>query len=181
MDKIVWKRGLLFVVPPLILVCLLCILQWETGVLALIERAILLVGGYFIALYDAKHKMIENRFNLLLLAGWCAIMLVRLVLDIQAAFPMLCRSVIGLLFGGGLFLLLYIISRQGLGGGDVKFMAVAGLYLGYQSVVPAMLFGSIYAALYAGILLLLKKISYKDTIPLAPFLYAGMLTTVLFS
>ena len=71
-----------------------------------------------------------------------------------------------------------MVSRKGLGGGDVKLMAVSGLYLGAGSVLPAMLYGSVLAAVTAGVLIALKKIGRKDAIPLVPFLYAGMLITV---
>ena len=65
------------------------------------------------------------------------------------------------------------------GGGDVKLMAVSGLYLGLDGVLPAMLYGSVLAAV-AGLLLILgKKITPKDAIPLVPFLYIGMLLTLL--
>ena len=60
----------------------------------------------------------------------------------------------------------------------MKLMAVSGLYLGADGVLPAMLYGSVLSALAAILLILCKKIERKDTIPLVPFLYAGMLVTV---
>ena len=82
--------------------------------------------------------------------------------------------------GGGVFLLVYIISRHGLGAGDVKFMAIAGLYLGMNLVMSSMLIGSILSAITGIVLLCMKKISKKDEIPLVPFLYMGILLTIFF-
>ncbi len=181
MNRTHLKWIFLYILAPLTITLLALIFQNDEELMVLVQWTILLGGGYYIALYDATNKTIENRSNLLLLAGWCATILLGLLMDIQSAIPILLESLIGLVLGGGLFLFMYVISRQGLGGGDVKFMAIAGLYLGYQSVVPAMLYGSILAAMYAGVMMLFKKISRKDTIPMAPFLYAGMVVAVLFS
>ena len=57
-------------------------------------------------------------------------------------------------------------------------MAVSGLYLGFDGVLPAMLYGTVLATLVTLVLVLLKKLGRKDTFPLVPFLYAGMLLTV---
>ena len=73
-----------------------------------------------------------------------------------------------------LFLAVYLVSRKGLGGGDVKFMAASGLYLGVD-VLPAMFYGSVLSAAAGLGLLLAKKIGRRDAIPLAPFLFAGIL------
>ena len=58
-----------------------------------------------------------------------------------------------------------------LGGGDVKFVAAAGLFLGFARIIPATLYGTILAALTGLALIALKKIGRKDKMPLAPFLY----------
>ena len=57
-------------------------------------------------------------------------------------------------------------------------MAVAGLYLGFGGVLPAMLYGSVLSALTALVLIALKKIKPRDSIPLVPFLYVGMMLTM---
>ena len=75
-------------------------------------------------------------------------------------------------------MLIYIISRNGLGGGDVKFMAVAGLYLGFSGTVPAILYGTLLAAFTGLVLIVLKKLGRKDTMPLVPFLFVGIMITI---
>ena len=44
-----------------------------------------------------------------------------------------------------------------------------------SAVLPAILYGSILAALFSLILMAAKKLGRKDTIPLVPFLYLGIL------
>ena len=146
----------------------------------LLQRAALTAFGYAAAVSDVKSKTIPNGLVLAMLAGWVITAVPRLFADTGSAIPIFTGALAGFALGGGLFLLAYLISRKGLGGGDVKFMAAAGLYLGFDGVLPAMLCGTVLAGIAGLALILLKKIGRKDAIPLAPFLYAGILMTVFF-
>lgn len=69
---------------------------------------------------------------------------------------------------------LAIIGRGALGGGDVKMMAVVGLWLG-QDVVLATVIGFILGGVGAVALLLLRKAGRKDFFAFGPFLIIGVL------
>jgi len=148
------------------------------NVFALLRYTMILVFGYLAMLIDLNTRHIPNSLILSMLSVWLFVMIPQIFLDTETGIRLLKDSVLGLLTGGGLFLLVYLISRNGLGGGDVKFMAAAGLYLGFRSTIPAILYGTTLAALTGIVLILLKKIGRKDTMPLAPFLYVGILITV---
>jgi len=150
----------------------------ELTVFLLIKTALLLVLSYIAMILDIQTKRIPNGLVLTMIFGWLLLTVPMLLLDTDAGIKLLTDSLYGLLAGGGLFLLVYLLSRKGLGGGDVKFMAAAGLYLGFASTIPAILYGTILAALTGLVLILIKKISRKDTMPLAPFLFIGILITV---
>lgn len=165
---------------PLLAVALLLVRWNSADGFTLLQRELLLVIGYVAAVKDIREKLVANSTVLALLVCWLLTILPQLAVDIQRGVGRLTNSAIGFLIGGGLFLLVYLISRNGLGGGDVKFMAAAGLYLGVNGILPAMLYGSVLAALFGGVLILLKKIGRKDAIPLVPFLYVGILITIFF-
>ena len=148
--------------------------------LSLLFDELVIAFGYIASVTDIKMKKIPNRVVLAMLASWALIMAPYVFVDAGMAIALIVESLLGLALGGGLFLLAYFISRKGLGGGDVKFMAAAGLFLGTGGAITTMLSGTILAALTGGAMMLLKKIGKKDTIPLAPFLFAGMLITVFF-
>jgi len=131
------------------------------------------------SIYDIKTRKIPNALVLYMIGVWVLIVCVLLVVDINRAVGVLIDSGLGVLFGGGIFILVYLISRNGLGGGDVKFMAAAGLYLGLGNTVASIFCGTLLAAITAVILIILKKITRKDKMPLAPFLLAGILITVI--
>ena len=139
----------------------------------------LIIFAIITSVIDIKTKKVPNSLILVMFIAWILTMMPMLIVNTNEAATKIYDSFLGFALGGGLFLLVYFISRKGLGGGDVKFMAAAGLYLGFYSVIPAMFIGSILSALAALILLLLKKIKRKDTIPLTPFLSIGMVVAVL--
>lgn len=141
---------------------------------------LIIIFGYIASVSDINTKKIPNILVLSMLIAWTIAVIPKLIFDTDTAVEVLKNSVLGLLVGGGLFLLVYLISRKGMGGGDVKFMAVTGLYIGFTGILSAMLYGSVLAALVGLVLLLAKKIGRKGTIPLAPFLYTGILITVFY-
>ena len=144
----------------------------------MLQLAPVIVFGYAAMVFDLKTKLIPNGLVLAMLGVWLFTMTLKLFVDTDAAVRLLRDSILGFTIGGGLFLVVYIISRKGLGGGDVKFMAAAGLYLGLGGTIPVILYGTVLAAATGGLLILLKKIGRKDAIPLAPFLFIGILITV---
>lgn len=156
--------------------------QGETFVPSLLlQRFVLLLGGYFIALQDFKEKIIPNQWVLYLLFGWILTVIPQMLNNMEGFYPSLIHSAFGFLIGGGLFLFIYLISHQNIGAGDVKFIAVVGLFLGMDLVLQAMVYGSLMVSFFTVIMVFLKKLTVKDTIPLAPFLYAGIFLTLLWS
>ena len=175
MTKDIFKSALPYTGLPVVVTALLITHIGRTDAFILLFLGAIVIFGYVAAIYDAKTKRIPNRLVLAMLAAWVIIITPMLFLDTITAMASLVNSALGFAVSGGLFLLVYFISRKGLGGGDVKFMAVSGLYLGFDRALAAMLCGTVLAALSGLTLILLKKIARKDTIPLAPFLYIGML------
>lgn len=163
-----------------VLCCALLLLKWrELSPAALLLRELLVVFGYLAALSDLRKRVVPNRLAALMLGAWALVIVPQLFLRTEDGLRLLLSGAVGALLAGVVFLTVYLVSRRGLGGGDVKLMAASGLYLGFNGVLPAMLYGSVLAALAALALILLKKIKPKDAIPLAPFLYVGMLLTML--
>ena len=70
-----------------------------------------------------------------------------------------------------LMFLIFKISRGGMGGGDVKFSAVLGLWLG-EKIFAAIFFASCLAASFA-IIYFIKNRDLKSKLPFGPFLSAG--------
>ena len=77
-------------------------------------------------------------------------------------------------------LILGLLYEDGIGGGDIKLMAAAGLFAGWKLILLSLFLGSLFGLFYAIVLWLFKqKISRKTAIPFGPFLSLGILTSIL--
>jgi len=178
MTKMISRQSLLYTGIPVVLAALFIAQAGRADAFILLLHGILIVFGYIAAISDLKTRKISNLLVLAMIAAWAAVMTLKLFLDTSQAVILLGESTLGFALGGVLFLIVYLISGKGLGSGDVKFMAGAGLYLRFGGVLPAVFFGTLLAAFTGLALILAKRIGRKDMIPLAPFLYIGILITV---
>lgn len=84
-------------------------------------------------------------------------------------------AVFGVVIGGGLFLLIAIVSRGGMGGGDIKLTAMIGAFLGWQGVFVTIFLAALSGAISGLFLIVVKKKGRKDALPFGPFLALGAL------
>lgn len=92
----------------------------------------------------------------------------------------LINSIIGILLGGGLYFLIAVVSKGGMGGGDIKMMAMVGAFLGWKAVLLITFIGSLTGSLVGILLMLFKGKGRKAKIPFGPFLAVGSLITLFF-
>ena len=88
------------------------------------------------------------------------------------------NSLLGILLGGGsLFLVAtlyqWFFKREGMGGGDVKLLAMIGAFLGWKSVILTILLGSLVGSIIGMITMVIKGKDFKYAIPFGPFLSLG--------
>ncbi|MFQ5873694.1 MAG: prepilin peptidase, partial [Dehalococcoidia bacterium] len=72
-----------------------------------------------------------------------------------------------------------LISRGGMGGGDVKLAGLIGLVTGFPLVFFALFLGILGGGLVAIALLISGVKSIKEPIPFAPFLAAAAMVTLI--
>ena len=88
------------------------------------------------------------------------------------------NSVSGILLGGGsLFIIAtvyqWLCKREGMGGGDVKLLAMIGAFLGWDAVILTILLSSLIGSITGITLMVLKGKDFKYAIPFGPFLSLG--------
>ena len=98
---------------------------------------------------------------------------------IVMAEPAFISGLIGAFGAGGIFFLIAYFYPEGMGLGDVKFVAALGIYLGYPDVFYAIFIASLLGVILGGINFLMGKKSLKDPIPFGPFLAGGSLIVLL--
>lgn len=94
--------------------------------------------------------------------------------------PGLISRLIGFVCISVPMLVVSLLMKGAFGGGDIKLMAAAGLYLGWKLTVAGAFIGLFISGLYGIYLLILKKAGKKSTIKLAPFLAFGLSLAALF-
>lgn len=124
-----------------------------------------------VAWIDAAHKLIPDRFVVILLALG--------VINIFVSGSGYLTHLIGLFAVSVPFLLIALLTG-GMGGGDIKLMAAAGLYLGWPGILLSVIIGSVVGGFYAVYLIVRKRVSRKSEIPFGPFLALGVGLAVLF-
>jgi leader peptidase (prepilin peptidase)/N-methyltransferase len=92
----------------------------------------------------------------------------------------LFSSIIGLIFVSIPFLLTALLKGGGIGGGDVKFMAANGFFLGVKGGFIGSIIGLIIAIVVNAIYYKIKDKDKKISFPLAPYLSIGCFLTYLF-
>jgi leader peptidase (prepilin peptidase)/N-methyltransferase len=85
------------------------------------------------------------------------------------------EALYGVLLGGGvLFVIAYgyqlIAKREGMGGGDIKLLAMIGSFLGFKGVIFSLVGGSLMGTIVGIPLMLIKGKDSKYAIPFGPFL-----------
>jgi prepilin signal peptidase PulO-like enzyme (type II secretory pathway) len=79
-------------------------------------------------------------------------------------------ALVAALLGGGLFLVMAILTRGGLGLGDVKLAMFIGAALGFPATYQALVFGIMAGGLTIVALFLSGVVSRRQAVPYAPFL-----------
>jgi prepilin signal peptidase PulO-like enzyme (type II secretory pathway) len=153
---------------------------WELSVEAVIYTCMAaVVSSTLICIFfiDLEHMLIFNRFTITV--AICG--LVAAGLNTERWYDHL----IGAAAGAIVFFAIYygsilIIKREGLGFGDVKLAAAAGLLLGWQRFLLAMLIASVVGSVILMLLRHLRKDEHEKEYPFAPFIVAGMLFALFF-
>ncbi len=95
------------------------------------------------------------------------------------------QSGLGLLLGGGVLYLVAwtyfsLAKRDGMGGGDIKLLAMIGAFLGWQSLLYVVFSSSLSGSIVGIIAMVRQGKGGKTRIPFGPFLAFGAMTWVLF-
>ena len=87
-------------------------------------------------------------------------------------------SLAAALIGGGLFYLVAVVSRGGMGGGDIKLTAMMGAFLGMRDLGVAIFIGLLAGSAVGIALMIAGRKKRKDAIPFGPFLALGGICAV---
>jgi leader peptidase (prepilin peptidase)/N-methyltransferase len=155
------------------------LLGWKFGLSWAFLQALVLFGALLvISVIDLYHQIIPD---IITYPG----ILIGFGLSWLSGSPGYASSLIGLLIGGGILWLLalgyeLLARREGMGGGDIKLLAMIGAFLGWPGVLVGLLAGSFIGTLMGLSLILFWKKDRTYAIPFGPFLSLGAVIHLFF-
>ncbi len=129
-----------------------------------------------ITVIDLQHMIIPDSLVIAIFIFTIIYKLLNYILYRQS--PELINSILGLVLSVLLFLLIIIISKGGMGGGDATLIGVLGFILGIKGIFLAIFLSFILGAIISIFLLIMKIKNRKDPIPFGPFIILGFLIVV---
>lgn len=147
---------------------------WTAALYALLFSALVVVTGT-----DLSHKIIPN---IITVPGT-----VIGLLGAGTVLPVgLLNAVLGMAIGSGILWLLawvspYVFGKEGMGGGDIKLLAMIGAFLGWKPALLTIMIGSLAGSVIGVSLIALRIMKRDDYIPFGPFLVLGALLSMFFA
>jgi len=140
---------------------------WQFGPTTdFVTAAVLLSILIAITSIDLQHQIIPDVISLPgIVAG--------VVANLASARVPWIDSILGIVIGGGTFLVIILASGGGMGGGDMKLGALLGAFLGWKVVLLTIFIAVILGGALAVALIASGLRGRKDPIPFGPFLAAG--------
>jgi leader peptidase (prepilin peptidase)/N-methyltransferase len=94
-------------------------------------------------------------------------------------------SFLGILLGGGSLYLVAVVYKMltkvdGMGGGDIKLLAMIGAFIGWKAILPVIFISSLIGCLVGIPAMLLKGSGTKLALPFGPFLALGAVIYLLY-
>ena len=124
-----------------------------------------------ISFIDLQHRIIPNQISIpgIFLGFLASFLLPRITWT---------DSLMGILFGGGIIYLVIAVyylftRREGMGGGDLKLLAMIGAFLGWKGAVFSLVAGALAGSVLGLTLMLVRGWSRRAQIPFGPFLSLG--------
>ena len=147
--------------------------------LDLIKYLILTPMMLSVVVIDYKLQIIPNRLNLTMFEIGLVFAFLYGMSNVAISINML----LGMLAGGGIFLLITLLGglvygKEAMGLGDVKLMGALGLYFGLTNIIIISLVSFLVCAIISIFLLVTKIKKTDEYIPFGPFIVIGAFVSI---
>lgn len=126
-----------------------------------------------ISIFDIRYGLIFDKILL------CFLFVFFIFYNLQnSIFPPIFEGILTAFSSAFVFILIQIISKNGMGGGDIKFIFCLGFWLGFEKIILAFYIGVFFALIAV---IFCKKFRKKGAlIPFGPFLSLGAVIAFLY-
>ena len=139
-------------------------------------KFMLLIPMLIIAfMIDYKLQIIPNRLTLTIFEFGLIFTFAETLLNINLGINIFVNNILGMLVGGGIFLLITLIGgiiagKEAMGFGDVKLMGALGLFFGWLNMIIISVLAFLFAAIVSIIILISRRKKINEYIPFGPFI-----------
>lgn len=124
---------------------------------------------------DLKLQIIPNRLTLTIFETGLLFIFINVAMNIGFGITTITNSILGMIVGGGIFLLITLIGgliagKEAMGFGDVKLMGALGLFLGWVNIIIVSVLAFLLATIISIAILIIKRKKFNDYIPFGPFI-----------
>jgi leader peptidase (prepilin peptidase) / N-methyltransferase len=141
---------------------------WE-----LVVALLLISLGMVTIVTDLSYMLIPNK---ILLFFTIVIIPIRILTPLDPWWD----AIIGAVVGFSLLYFVAVISKGGMGGGDVKLFAVLGVFLGLKGILLTFFLSTLIGAIFGILGLISGKIKRKQAIPFGPYIIIAALIVYFF-
>jgi leader peptidase (prepilin peptidase)/N-methyltransferase len=151
-------------------------LLYFTGLTIDTVKFMVLIPMLMIAfLVDYKLQIIPNRLTLTIFEFGLIFTFAETLLNTNLGINIFINNILGMLVGGGIFLLITLIGgalagKEAMGFGDVKLMGALGLFFGWVNMIIISVMAFLFAAVVSIIILISRRKKINEYIPFGPFI-----------
>ncbi len=132
---------------------------------------------------DYKLQIIPNRLTLTMFEAGLVFTFIQVISNTSLGINVLINNLLGMIVGGGIFLLITVIGgliagKEAMGFGDVKLMGALGLFVGWPSIIIVAVISFLLAAVISIAILIAKKKNTNEYIPFGPFIVASTFVVI---
>lgn len=131
------------------------------------------------ALTDYKRGRIPNTLIVTGLVSRAAIYIAELFVAEEYFKDIIINDIAGFAIGFVMLFVIAVITKGGIGFGDVKLFGVIGLMVGSGGVFALLFLSLLFSSIVSVILILIRKKTLKSSVPMAPFIYVGFAVAVI--
>ena len=164
-----------YILMIIIAVAYVALLYFKSITIDTIKYIILIPMLISAFVIDLKLQIIPNRLTLTIFEVGLVFTFLTTLLNINGGIDLFIDSILGMLVGGGIFLIITLIGgaiagKEAMGFGDVKLMGALGLFFGWRNMILISVMSFLFAAIVSIVILISRKKKFSEYIPFGPFI-----------
>jgi len=147
---------------------------WKIGLQVELIMILLLISlAMILVVTDLNYLLIPNKILLFFLPLFIGL---RILSPLDPWYDPLIGAAVGYI----LVMLIILLSKGGMGAGDMKLLGLLGIVLGWKLILLTFFIATFSGALIGGILMLTKKLKRGEPMPFGPYILLGALISYFF-